>query len=302
MSNELHTSNSGAMKVSAWSIIANLGLTVFKILAGIFGKSAAMVSDGIHSATDAVSTVMVMISMRMAAREADDGHQYGHERLEAIAAILLAVALALTGVGIGWSGIQTILRMTGPEAVSDAGNTAEIPGVLALIAAAVSILVKEIMYHVTAHTARRIGSTAMMADAWHHRSDALSSIGSLVGVLLARFGYAWGDPAASIIISLMIIKAGIDIFRAAAAQLTDHAAEPELEHEMRATICSVAGVVRVDLLHTRCFASRVYADVEIAADGDLPLRESHAIAENVHDLIEKTYPQVKHCMVHVNPA
>lgn len=283
-----------AMRVSRRSIAVNLLLTVFKLLAGIFANSGAMISDAVHSASDVFSTVMVMISIKLAGRRADDDHEYGHERQECIAAILLSVALALTGIGIGYNGAISIL--------SAADDELAVPGVLALVAAAVSIAAKEGMYWYTRFAAKKTGSTALMADAWHHRSDALSSVGSLVGVAAARMGYPVADPIASIVICVFILKVSVDIFRTAASQLTDRACAPEVELRMRVVILNQPGVRSLDLLQTRQFGSRTYVDVEISADGTLPLTEAHAIAEQVHHSIEKQFPSVKHCMVHVNPS
>ena len=215
-----------ALSVSRQSMAANLLLAVFKLIAGVAAGSAAMVSDAVHSASDMGSTLIVMVSVRMSARQADADHEYGHERMEAIAAIVMSFALMLTGAGIGWSGLQGLLH---PQ---DQG----IPGVLAMVAAAVSILVKELMYRVTMSTAKELNSTALAADAWHHRADAMSSVGSLAGIGASRLGWRWGDPLASLLISLLVIKAGVDTFRSAADQLTDKACDPELEKRMRRTI------------------------------------------------------------------
>lgn len=282
-----------ALRVSRRSIYVNLLLTLLKFLAGLVASSSAMISDAVHSASDVLSTVLVMVSVRLSGRKADQDHEYGHERLESIASILLSVALALTGGAIGLGGIQAL--------GSAAAGELAVPGVLALAAAILSIAVKEGMYWYTRHAAKQTGSTALMADAWHHRSDALSSVGSLVGIAASRMGFPMGDPIASIVISCFILKVSVDIFRSAAGQLTDRACAPEVESEMRAMISAQPGVLGLDLLRTRRFGSRIYVDVEIAADGALPLSEAHAIAEGVHDQIEAGFPSVKHCMVHVNP-
>lgn len=176
------------------------------------------------------------------------------------------------------------------------------PGTLALVAAVISIAVKEAMFQVTKRTAQKLSSPALLADAWHHRSDALSSIGSLLGIAAARLGFAWGDPVASLLIAVMICKAAVDVFREAAAQVTDKAISPEEEAAMREAILQVEGVQRVDLLQTRRFGAKIYTDVEISADGSMTLQEAHDIAEAVHQRMEAGFPAVKHCMVHVNPA
>lgn len=282
-----------ANKVSISSIIGNIALSLFKLLAGIFGHSAALISDAIHSASDIVSTVIVMVGMHISSKEADAEHEYGHERIECVAAILLAVILAATGIGVGYSGIMSIKH------ASYVGI--QVPGLIALIAAAVSIVVKEAMFQYTKVAAKRIRSTSLMADAWHHRSDALSSIGSLLGVLGARLGFPICDPIASLIICLFILKAAYDIFMDAVRKLTDTSCDPKVEEEMRQAALDVDGVLQVDSLRTRQFGSKIYVDMEVAADGSLSLYDSHQIAETVHHKLEQVFPEVKHCMVHMNP-
>lgn len=282
-----------ANRVSFSSIIGNVVLSLFKLLAGIFGHSAALISDAIHSASDIVSTVIVIIGMHISSKEADADHEYGHERIECIAAVLLAAILAATGLGVGYSGIMSIKN------ASYVGI--QVPGIIALVAAAVSIVVKEAMFQYTKVAAKRIRSTSLMADAWHHRSDALSSIGSLLGVLGARLGLPICDPIASLIICLFILKASYDIFMDAVRKLTDTSCDPAVEEEMRQCALAVDGVLGVDSLRTRQFGSKLYVDMEVAADGNLTLIASHEIAEAVHDKLELTFPEVKHCMVHMNP-
>lgn len=283
-----------AMTVSWVSIIVNLVLAAGKLAAGLIASSSAMVSDAVHSASDVFSTVVVMIGIRISGKEQDRDHPYGHERMECAAAGILAVALAAVGIEIGLSGIRHL--------VSGDYKTAAIPGLLALIAAVVSIVVKEAMFHYTRAVARRTRSSALMADAWHHRSDALSSVGALVGIGLARLGYPAADAVASLVICLMILKAAYDIYKDSLDKMVDHAADEETAAEIRATVSAVPGVVRVDDLKTRMFGSRIYVDIEIAADSTLMLSEAHAIAEEVHRTVEANFDTVKHCMVHVNPA
>ena len=281
-----------AVSVSAVTIAINLALAGFKFLAGFLAHSGAMVSDAVHSASDVLATFIVILGVKLAGRDADRDHPYGHERLECIAALILGVILGATGLGIGISGIQKI-----------AGDGAlVVPGTLALIAAIVSIVVKEGMFWYTWLAAKKINSSALKAEAWHHRSDALSSVGSFAGILGARMGFPVLDSVASVVICLFILKAAWDILRDALSKMTDHACAPELAEEMKETILSQPGVLGLDTLNTRLFGDRVYVDVEIQADGDLPLRETHATAQAVHDTLEARFPQVKHCMVHVNPA
>ena len=283
-----------AMRVSKISIVVNVLLSAGKLAAGILASSGAMLSDAVHSASDVFSTIIVMIGIRMSGKAADREHPYGHERMECVAAILLAVVLALTGFKIGASGLEKI----------SSGNYGElaVPGILALVAAVVSVLVKEWMYWYTRFYAKKIKSPALMADAWHHRSDALSSIGAFIGILGARLGFQVMDPAASVVICLFILKAAYDIFKDAIDKMLDTACDPSLEKELREFVLIQSGVQGIDLLRTRTFGSRIYVDVDIRADGSMSLREAHGIAEHVHDEIEGQFEQVKHIMVHVNPA
>lgn len=281
-----------AVGVSAVTIFINVALSVFKFAAGILARSGAMVSDAVHSASDVLATLIVILGVKLAGRAADADHPYGHERLECVAALVLGIILGATGVGIGWSGIQKILG----------GEDLTSPGTLALAAAVVSIVVKEAMFWYTRAAARRIDSSALMAEAWHHRSDALSSVGSFAGILGARLGWPVLDPIASVVICLFILKAAWDILSDALERMTDHACAPELAEEMETSVLSQPGVLGVDALNTRLFGDRIYVDVEIRADGELTLNETHATAQAVHDALEEGFPQIKHCMVHVNPA
>lgn len=282
-----------ANKVSVITIAVNLVLSLFKLFAGIFARSSALISDAVHSASDVLSTFAVIAGVNIASRTSDKGHQYGHERIEDIFSIMLAVILFATGIGIGVSGIRAIIG-------GDYSHMA-VPGTLALVAAAVSIIVKEAMYHYTMHTAKKINSTALKADAWHHRSDAFSSIGSLAGVIGAKMGIPVCDPIASVIICVFIIKAAWDIFYSATNEVIDRAADDETCAALRKEIMSVDGVLGIDDLKTRLFGSKIYVDVEIAADGSQTLFEAHAIAQNVHDKLEREFPKIKHIMVHINP-
>lgn len=283
-----------ANKVSVITIAVNLVLSLFKLFAGIFARSSALISDAVHSASDVFSTFAVIAGVNIASRNSDKGHQYGHERIEDIFSIMLAVILFATGIGIGVSGIRAIIG-------GDYSHMA-VPGTLALVAAAVSIIVKEAMYHYTMHTAKKINSTALKADAWHHRSDAFSSIGSLAGVIGAKMGIPVCDPIASVIICVFIIKAAWDIFYSAINEVIDRAADDETCAALRKEILSVDGVLGIDDLKTRLFGSKIYVDVEIAADGSQTLFEAHDIAQNVHDKLEREFPKIKHCMVHINPS
>ena len=282
-----------AMKVSYISILGNVLLSVFKLMAGIFAHSGAMISDAVHSASDVFSTFVVMIGIKISARASDKEHPYGHERMECVAAIVLATILCITGLGIGKNAIAKL------QDGNDAGMV--IPGILALVAAIVSIVVKEAMFWYTRGAAKKIDSGALMADAWHHRSDALSSVGALVGILFARNGYPVMDVVASLIICVFIVKASYDIFKDAVDKMVDKACDEETERELKNFVEAQPGVLGVDLLQTRVFGNKIYVDLEIGADENSTLKESHQVAEQVHDKLEIQFPKVKHIMIHVNP-
>lgn len=283
-----------ANKVSFITIVQNVLLSVFKLFAGIFAHSNAMISDAVHSASDVFSTIIVIIGVKLASKESDKEHPYGHERLECVAAIVLSIVLLYTGIKIGSQAVKDIIG----------GNYQSLqkPGMLALVAAVVSIVTKEIMYWYTRHYAKKIDSSALMADAWHHRSDALSSVGALVGIGGAMMGFPVMDSIASIVIFVFIAKAAYDIFKDAMDKMVDHSCDEETEKEMRDFVLAQKEVLSVDLLHTRIFGNKIYVDVEIGVNSSYTLRHAHEIAEEVHEGIEKNFPKVKHVMVHVNPA
>ena len=281
-----------ANQVSVITIIVNIVLSVFKLIAGIVANSSAMISDAIHSASDVFSTIVVMIGVKFSLKKPDKEHPYGHERLECMAAIVLAMVLFITGLGIGADALKTIFD----------GNYGDIqvPGALALIAAIVSIVTKEAMYWYTRFHAKRIDSGALMADAWHHRSDAFSSVGALIGIGGAMLGFPIMDPLASLVIFVFIVKAAFDIFKDAMGKMVDHACDEETEKEIYDCVKSNKEVLGIDRLQTRIFGNKIYVDLEILLDGALSLEKAHDIAEAVHDDIEENFPKVKHIMVHVN--
>ena len=283
-----------ANRVSLFTIIGNVVLSVIKLLAGIIAHSSAMISDAVHSASDVFSTFVVIIGIKLASKKPDKEHPYGHERMECVAAIVLAMVLFITGLGIGLEAVKNIIH----------GNYGDlqVPGVLALIAAIVSIVSKEAMYWYTRYYAKKIDSSALMADAWHHRSDAFSSIGALIGIGTSRLGYPVMDSIASLVIFVFIVKAAFDIFKDAIDKMVDHSCDEEIEKQIYECVMKNENVLGIDLLQTRVFGNKIYVDVEIQADASYTLQKAHDIAEAVHDDIEKSFPKVKHIMVHVNPA
>ena len=281
-------------QVTVVGIVGNIILVIFKFFAGVFGKSGAMVSDAVHSLSDVFATLVAFIGVRISKKAPDTAHPYGHDRFECLASMILGLILCGTGIGIGVAGVKTILA-------GDYDRLA-VPGNIALFAAVVSILVKEAMFWYTRHYAKKINSSAFLADAWHHRSDAISSVGSLIGIAFAKKGFPVMDAVASVLICLLILKVAFDILKDAVSKMLDTSCGEEWDQEMTAFILAQPGVEAVDMLQSRKFGDRIYLDVEISVDGNQSLREAHQIAHDVHDTVEKEYPVIKHIMIHENPS
>ena len=282
-------------KVAIVTIVVNLVLAIGKFLAGIFGNSTAMISDAVHSSSDVLSTLIVLIGARIAVKNEDKDHNYGHDKFESIASILLAMLLFATAIGLGYTGIKDII------AASKGDGEYVKPTLVALIAAIVSIVVKEGMYWYTIFYAKKLDSQALKADAWHHRSDAFSSIAGFVGILGAMLGVLVLEGIATILIALLIVKVSYDIVKIVIRQLTDHAAPEEIVSKIYKTINDDEDVKNVDLLKTRISGSIIYVEAEIAVDSSLNIVEAHDIAQRVHDRIESTFEEVRHIVIHVNP-
>lgn len=280
-------------QVSAVGIFGNVLLVIFKLFAGIIGNSAAMVSDAVHSASDVVATLVAFIGVRASKKEADSKHPYGHERIECVASLILGSILFMTGIGIGIASVKKIIL--------GQSDGIESPKEIALIAAIISIVTKEVMFRYTRAVAKKLNSDAFMADAWHHRSDAFSSIGSLIGIGAAMLGFKIMDPIAGLIICIFIFKIAFDVIMVAISKMLDTSCGKEYEDKMTNFISAQEGVIGVDLLRTRTFGNKIYVDAEISVDGNLRLREAHSIAERVHNEVENNFDNIKHIMIHVNP-
>lgn len=277
------------VRVSKNTIIGNFILAFIKILIGFIARSTAMLADGMHSLSDVITTIGVIIGLKLSHKEADKSHPYGHEKIESITSLFLAIVLFLVAISIGYSGIIKIIN-----------HSYVTPGFSAIIAAIISIIVKELMYWYTIKYANQINSPSLKADAWHHRSDALSSAGALIGIAGARMGYTFLDPLVAIIIALVIIKVAFDISKQSIAQLIDEAASEEDIQVIIDRINSIDGIYEIKNLKTRKHSNRLYVDVDISVDATLTVEEGHKIALYVHNLIEED-SRIKHCMVHVNP-
>lgn len=278
------------LKTSIVTIIINVLLSIIKVVAGIIGKSSAMLADGVHTLSDVLTTLVVLIGLKVSSKEPDEDHPYGHEKYELIFAKILSIFLALTGFFIGYNGLKALIN----------GNIAT-PGRIALLAALISIISKEIMYRYTSKVAKKIKSFSMEADAWHHRSDALSSIGTFVGILGARLGLRILDPITAIIVSILIIKVGVDLYLKSIRGLVDESARDETVEKIENIILSVKEVKNITDLKTRVSGNRIYVDVNITVDANMTVEEGHDIAERVHKLVDAEVEDVKYCMVHVEP-
>lgn len=278
-------------RASALAGGVNAGLAVMKLAAGLVGGSAALISDGVDSACDVLSSFIVVIGVRLAGKSPDEDHPYGHERFECVASILLALMIAATGLGVGWSALQKLLS----------GRAAAPPAALALVAAGVSVLVKELLFRFTRRAARKARSDSLMASALNYRADVFSSCGVLAGVAGARLGFPWLDSAASLVICALILRSAFQILTDSLDKMLDSAVDAQTVEEIRTLTLAQPGVMGLDDIKTRRFGSRYFVDIEIACDGDLPLRQAHDIASLVHDKIEEQFPEVKHCLIHVNP-
>ncbi|MSU01772.1 cation transporter [Tissierella sp. DSM 105185] len=278
------------VKTSWITIIVNIILAVFKIIAGIAGVSSAMIADGVHTLSDILTTFVVLLGLKISSKEADKGHPYGHEKYESVFAKLLSILLLLTGVFIGYESIKILIS-----------GEIRTPKIIALIVAFLSIIVKEGMYWYTIKVAKKIKSISMEADAWHHRSDAFSSVGTFAGVLGARLGFPALDPIAGIIVSCFVIKVGIDLYIKSIKELVDESASEEIIETIKKKTESIEGVRGVKELKTRMFGNKIYVDIEIFVDSNITVEKGHEISEKVHDKLEKDIADIKHCMVHIEP-
>lgn len=294
MIEEKHSAGLGNYKegivLSLWTLGLNFLLGSLKLAAGLWGRSSAMVADAAHSYSDCASTVAVIAGLKMASKSADADHPYGHEKYELIFANILSILLGLTAVKIGYDALMVI-----------AHGSYQVPGLAPLLAAVFSVAVKEVMYRLTLRKAKKIGSVAMEADAWHHRSDALSSVGAFVGILGARLGLPVLDPVTGLLVSILVLKVAIDLYRKSVSGLVDSSTDAETVARIQQLLADMDGIEEVNSLKTRVFGASAYADVTIKVDGALTVEEGHDIATLAHNKIEANLPKIKHIMVHIEP-
>ena len=286
-------------KVSIVTIIWNSILSVAKVAIGFIAGAVSLISDGFHSLSDVLSTIIVMIGAKISTKKEDKGHPFGHERFESVASIILALLLFDTALILGYKGVLSIIDFANGKRLESTGFI-----YVALGCAIASIVIKFFMYLYTIINAKRINSPSLKADGYHHLSDSLSSIGSVVGIigLIVGGNLELFDPIASILIALFIVKVSIDIFKDSINQLVDKAAPSDVEENIKNLVMTCEGVIAINSLKTRMFANKLYVELEIVVDGNITVKEGHEIAKNVHDLIESSNENVKHCMVHVDPS
>ena len=284
-------------RVTLIGCVVNLLLMCLKAVAGVAGHSAAMISDAVHSLSDFVTDIIVLVFVRVSGRPQDDGHDYGHGKFETIATLFIGLALAAAAVAIVVSGAQKLAAwLQGEELPS--------PGMFALWAALISIIVKEILYHYTRIRGKKLDSPALVANAWHHRSDALSSIGAAIGIGGAiLLGDRWTvlDPLASIVVGAMLVKVAWDLLGPSFRELTDSSLPANTENEMLTIINGIEGVKDPHNLRTRRVGNLIAAEVHIRLDGNLSLAEAHEKASEVERRIKERFGPQSHIIVHMEP-
>ena len=289
--------NKEIYKVTMVGGAVNVVLLLFKFVAGIVGHSAAMLADAVHSLSDFVTDVIVLVFVHISGKPKDKSHDYGHGKYETLAMTVIGLALLVVAIGIVYSGMTKIIDWAN-------GTDLEAPGMLALWAALLSIVLKESVYRYSMVKARELNSQAVEANAWHHRSDALSSLGTAIGIGGAIFlGRRWTvlDPIASVVVGMFIVKVAIDLLRRGIGDLMEQSLPDAVEEEMLQMVEAIPGVVEPHDLRTRRIGNHYAIELHIRMDGDMSLRESHDKASEVEDMLRNRYGEETHVAVHVEP-
>lgn len=289
--------NKEIYKVTLVGGVVNVVLLLFKFIAGVLGHSAAMVADAVHSLSDFVTDIIVIVFVRISGKPKDKSHDYGHGKYETLALTLIGFALLAVAIGIIYSGTTTVISWA-------SGVILEAPGMLALWAALLSIVLKEGVYHYSMVKARQLNSQAVEANAWHHRSDAMSSAGTAIGIGGAIFlGQRWTvlDPIASIIVGIFILKVSVDLLRKGIGDLMEQSLPDAVEEEILNLVASLPGDIKPHDLRTRRLGNHYAIELHILMDGDISLHEAHEKASEVEDLLREHYGEETHVAVHVEP-
>lgn len=278
-------------KVTIISILLNIGLTILKILSGILGNSAAIIADGVHSASDIITSVGVLIGNKISRKPRDDEHQYGHEKAEGLISFTLATVLIGISFKIGYDGFKELINV----------NNILVPNALPLIVALISIAVKEYQYQITIRVAKRINSSSLKADAWHHRSDAISSIAAFIGIGGAMLGLKILDPIASIIVAIIVVKVGIDILKSACNELMDSSISKQDISTIKSLVDNDEKIYGIKDFKSRKYGSVAYVDMSIFIDKSKTLEEAHEIADNLEHTIISGLSYIKEINIHTEP-
>lgn len=276
----------------------NAMLIVLKFIAGFVGRSSAMVADAVHSLSDFISDVIVLVFVKIAGKPKDKGHKYGHGKFETLATMIIGLLLIGAGIGLMINGIESVIRSLN-------GDTLERPTMLALIVAIVSILSKEWLYRYTIREGNKLNSQAVIANAWHHRSDAVSSLGTLIGISGAMFlGDKWRilDPIAAIVVSILIIKSGYDIVKPCISELLEASLPEEKEKEIISLVTGVPGIIYVHNLRTRRIGNGIAVDLHAKMDGNLSLNEAHEKATEAENAIRRKFGDNSIINIHMEPV
>ena len=278
-------------KITVISILLNIGLTILKILAGILGNSTAIIADGLHSASDIITSIGILIGNKISRKPRDDEHQYGHEKAESLVSFILAAVLIGIALKIGYDGFKDLINI----------NNILVPNALPLVVALISIAVKEYQYQITIRVAKKINSSSLKADAWHHRSVAFSSIAAFIGIGGAMLGFKILDPIASIIVAIVVIKVGIEILKSACDELMDSSISKEDIREIKSLIDNNKKIYGIKDFKSRKYGSIAYIDMSIFIDKSKTLEEAHDIADNLEHSIISNLNYIKEINIHTEP-
>ena len=298
MSSEAEIRKRKIYHVTFVGFVVNLILSLLKLAAGIIGRSGAMVADAVHSFSDLATDVVVIAFARISAKPRDPGHDYGHGKYETLATIIISLALAVVGAGIlinSIAGIRTVVE----------GGTLPRPGVIALIAAAFSIVVKEILYRYTVRVGRQVDSPSVIANAWHHRSDALSSLGTLVGIGCAYFlGEKWriADPVAALLVAVFIFKIAFDLIRTGLGELLEQSLPEDVEEEILHIVTANPEVREPHNLRTRRIGASIAIEVHVRMDGQMTVEHSHQLTVDIEQRLRKRFGEGTMIAIHVEPV
>ena len=285
-------------KVTLVGSAGNAALLTFKFIAGVMGNSSAMIADAVHSLSDFITDVIVLAFVHVSAKPQDKDHDYGHGKYETFATFIIGLALIAAATGIIVSGVTKLIDWAG-------GKQLAAPGWLALAAAIISIVVKEILYRYTVNRGKKLDSQALVANAWHHRSDAFSSIATAVGIGGAiLLGQRWTvlDPLASVVVSLMLVKVAYNLLRTSASELTESSLSADIEREIEDIISSFPDVSEPHNLRTRRIGNRFAIEAHVRMDGNIPLTAAHDRATAIEDALRKRFGKQTHVTIHMEPV